>query len=400
MTRRLLPSGLPAHDRARRSTPRATSPAGSTASSASRSLAGTPFERDDGQGRHRRHERRRRGEPALRDPQSRGRPAHAADRRAGAVVALGRLDAHRVSRPRCSSTSSRSPRARIRWRFARALLGEAAAPSRRCSSSPRKRPAGASRSRPARPAKSAAAASPCTNRSTPSSRRSPRSRSTRTTSSRVDRVVCAVDCGLAVNPDVVRAQMEGGIGFGAGRRAVRRDHAQGRRASSRSNFHDYPVLRINEMPAVEVHIVPSTRKAHRRRRARRAAARARGGQRDRGRDRQAPAQAAVQARLTAIAPRRGGRRSAPRSGGAGTRPHRFSAGSSAVLSSRSARRLGRDPRAVAAIRSLAGCSRRDTAVAASRTPRLRSAVASPRARTRADTGHHRGPASSSASRRR
>ena len=73
---------------------------------------------------------------------------------------------------------------------------------------------------------------------------------------RVERVVCAVDCGVAVNPDVIRAQMEGGIGYGL---AAALDGAitlkDGR--VEQSNFHDYPVLRMNEMPKVEVHIVPS-----------------------------------------------------------------------------------------------------------------------------------------------
>ncbi len=73
---------------------------------------------------------------------------------------------------------------------------------------------------------------------------------------RVDRVVCAVDCGIAVNPDVVRAQMEGGIAYGltaALHGAI--DFADG--AVLQSNFHDYMPLRISEMPRVEVHIVPS-----------------------------------------------------------------------------------------------------------------------------------------------
>ncbi len=73
---------------------------------------------------------------------------------------------------------------------------------------------------------------------------------------RVERVVCAVDCGLAVNPDVVRAQMEGGIGFGLG--AIMRNKitlTQGR--VDQSNFFDYEPLRIADMPRVEVHIVPS-----------------------------------------------------------------------------------------------------------------------------------------------
>jgi isoquinoline 1-oxidoreductase beta subunit len=72
----------------------------------------------------------------------------------------------------------------------------------------------------------------------------------------VDRVVCAVDCGIAINPDVIAAQMEGGIGFGLGAVlygaiTLRDGHVE------QGNFNDYRVLRINEMPKVEVHIVPS-----------------------------------------------------------------------------------------------------------------------------------------------
>ena len=76
---------------------------------------------------------------------------------------------------------------------------------------------------------------------------------------RVHRVVCAIDCGLAVNPEGVRAQMESGIAFGLG--AVLHSALtikEGR--VQESNFHDYRVLRLNEMPTVEVHIVPSTGK--------------------------------------------------------------------------------------------------------------------------------------------
>jgi isoquinoline 1-oxidoreductase subunit beta len=75
----------------------------------------------------------------------------------------------------------------------------------------------------------------------------------------VDRVVCAVDCGVAVNPDVVRAQMEGGIGFGLSA-ALHGAITLKDGAVEQSNFHDYPPLRINEMPRTEVHIVPSTEK--------------------------------------------------------------------------------------------------------------------------------------------
>lgn len=73
----------------------------------------------------------------------------------------------------------------------------------------------------------------------------------------VDRVVCAVDCGIAVNPDIVRAQMEGGIGFGLGA-ALHGAITLKNGLVEQSNFHDYQVLRMAEMPKVEVHIVPST----------------------------------------------------------------------------------------------------------------------------------------------
>jgi isoquinoline 1-oxidoreductase subunit beta len=76
---------------------------------------------------------------------------------------------------------------------------------------------------------------------------------------KVHRVVCAVDCGVAVNPDNIRAQMEGGIGFGLG--AVMKSQLtldKGRVVEG--NFDAYEVLRLDEMPQVEVHIVPSTAK--------------------------------------------------------------------------------------------------------------------------------------------
>jgi isoquinoline 1-oxidoreductase subunit beta len=73
---------------------------------------------------------------------------------------------------------------------------------------------------------------------------------------KVDRVVCAVDCGVAINPDVITAQMEGGIGFGLGA-ALWGNVTLERGRVEQSNFNDYRVLRMNEMPKVEVHIVPS-----------------------------------------------------------------------------------------------------------------------------------------------
>lgn len=72
----------------------------------------------------------------------------------------------------------------------------------------------------------------------------------------VDRVVIAVDCGIAVNPDVVRAQMEGGMGFGLSAALASEITLQEGRVVQ-SNFHDYEVLRIDRMPQVEVNIVHS-----------------------------------------------------------------------------------------------------------------------------------------------
>ena len=72
----------------------------------------------------------------------------------------------------------------------------------------------------------------------------------------VDRVVIAVDCGIAVNPDVVRAQMEGGMAFGLSA-ALNSELTLEKGRVVQSNFHDYEVLRMDQMPAVEVHIVAS-----------------------------------------------------------------------------------------------------------------------------------------------
>lgn len=73
---------------------------------------------------------------------------------------------------------------------------------------------------------------------------------------KVERVVCAVDCGIAVNPDVIRAQMEGGIGFGLGAVLHSAINLEDGRVME-TNFDGYEVLRLDEMPEVEVHILPS-----------------------------------------------------------------------------------------------------------------------------------------------
>jgi isoquinoline 1-oxidoreductase subunit beta len=74
---------------------------------------------------------------------------------------------------------------------------------------------------------------------------------------RVHRVTCAIDCGIVVNPDTVRAQMESCIVYGLtatlkGAITLERGRVE------QGNFHDFPLLRMSEMPDISVHIVPST----------------------------------------------------------------------------------------------------------------------------------------------
>lgn len=74
---------------------------------------------------------------------------------------------------------------------------------------------------------------------------------------RVDRVVCAVDCGIAINPDIIRAQTEGAIGYALSA-ALHGAITLKDGMVEQSNFHDYAPIRISEMPRIEVHIVSST----------------------------------------------------------------------------------------------------------------------------------------------
>lgn len=74
---------------------------------------------------------------------------------------------------------------------------------------------------------------------------------------RVHRVTCAIDCGQVVNPETVRAQMRSGIVFGL-TATLKGAITLSRGRVEQGNFDDYPILRANEMPAIEVHIVPST----------------------------------------------------------------------------------------------------------------------------------------------
>jgi isoquinoline 1-oxidoreductase beta subunit len=74
---------------------------------------------------------------------------------------------------------------------------------------------------------------------------------------KVHRVVAAVDCGMTVNPEIIRRQIEGAIVYGLsaalyGKLTIKDGKVE------QGNFHNYPVLRMSEMPKVEVHILPST----------------------------------------------------------------------------------------------------------------------------------------------
>ncbi len=73
---------------------------------------------------------------------------------------------------------------------------------------------------------------------------------------RIERVTCAIDCGVAVNPDIVKAQMEGGIGYGLGHVMRNRVTFEDGEAVQ-SNFPDYEPLRISDIGAIDVHIVAS-----------------------------------------------------------------------------------------------------------------------------------------------
>ena len=75
---------------------------------------------------------------------------------------------------------------------------------------------------------------------------------------KVDKVVCVVDCGLAINPDIIKAQMEGGIGYGLSP-ALMSEITIKNGAVVESNFDAHKVLRIQDMPDIEVYIVPSAR---------------------------------------------------------------------------------------------------------------------------------------------
>ncbi len=74
---------------------------------------------------------------------------------------------------------------------------------------------------------------------------------------KVEKVVCAIDCGVPVNPDNIAAQIEGGLGYGLSA-ILREELTLTEGEVDQSNYYDYLPLRMADMPEVEVHIVPST----------------------------------------------------------------------------------------------------------------------------------------------
>jgi isoquinoline 1-oxidoreductase beta subunit len=77
---------------------------------------------------------------------------------------------------------------------------------------------------------------------------------------KVDRIVCAIDCGAVVNPDTVEAQVQGAVAFGLTATLKSEITLTGGKVNQ-SNFHNFKLLKIDEMPVVEVYIVPSTEKS-------------------------------------------------------------------------------------------------------------------------------------------
>jgi isoquinoline 1-oxidoreductase beta subunit len=73
---------------------------------------------------------------------------------------------------------------------------------------------------------------------------------------RVNRLVCAVDCGQVINPDIITAQLEGAAAF-ALTAVLKGEITLENGRVKQGNFDDYPLLRLDEMPAVEVHLTPS-----------------------------------------------------------------------------------------------------------------------------------------------
>ena len=112
---------------------------------------------------------------------------------------------------------------------------------------------------------------------------------------KVHRMVLALDCGHAVNPDQIAAQVEGSVAYGLSA-ALYGECTVEKGRIAELNFHTYPILRLAEMPKVETVIVPTLRLLGRRRRADDLRGGACGAERDPRGDRQAGAQPAAEER--------------------------------------------------------------------------------------------------------
>ena len=188
-------------------------------------------------------------EPAVRDPRPQGRPRHHRRRRAGAVVALGRLDPHRVF-DRGDDRPARLRRQGGPRRVPARSVGGPSPPSGGARSRGRESRLGLAPA--AGKARGVAVHESFHTYVAQVAEIAMRPDGTFA----VERVVCAVDCGVPVNPDIIRAQMEGGIGFGLGTVLKSALHLEGGRVVE-TNYDTFEVLRIDGMPKVEVHIVPS-----------------------------------------------------------------------------------------------------------------------------------------------
>ena len=215
-------------------------------------LDGHALRGGDGQGRDRRDLRRGRGRHAVRDPQPRRRPPQphaAACRCSGGARSATRT---RPSSWRASSTSWPTRPARTRSSTGR-RSSRASRATWACSSWPRRRRAGAKPLPPGR-ARGIAVHAVVRQLRRPGGRGFGR----RTARSQVHRVVCAIDCGHRRQPGHHRGPDGGRHRLRPDRRPARPDHVEGRTRRAVATSTTTRVLRLDEMPEVEVHIVPST----------------------------------------------------------------------------------------------------------------------------------------------
>ena len=239
-------------------------------------MKGTPLEQFAHPRRHRRQLRRGWRARAVRDPESAASKLHHPERRwSGALVALGRPYAHGVRDRgvlRRARGGGRQGSGRAAARAAEQDQPRHVGVLEACG---RKGRLGQGRCRPG--ARRGVAVHESFGSFVAEVAEVPCAKGRRV---EVDRVVCAVDCGIAVNPDVVRAQMEGGIGYGLGRALSARSRSRAGGAGA-AQLRRLPVAADRRDAERRGAHRAERRRAERRRRARGAAARAGGGQRRR-----------------------------------------------------------------------------------------------------------------------